>query len=169
MELNVSAGCSTLLGTLFSAGCSTLLAGSRASPLEVRKNARMTQYTAARSCVAMRVTELRLNGNEDERHYDAVLNNYMHTHTHTHTHMQHSTWVLCIYTHIIAYIERHLGHAMIRGVSCLPAGAMCETLVDPKGSNHPKFSNASYHDELQWITCPWARLKRKRSSKLKLS
>ena len=34
----------------------------------------------------MRVTELRLNGNEDERHYDAVLSKYMHTHTHTHTH-----------------------------------------------------------------------------------
>eukprot|EP00959_Pyramimonas_sp_CCMP1952_P159576 3338021-Pyramimonas_sp.AAC.1 len=50
MELNVSAGCSTLFGALFSAGCSTLLAGSRVSPLEVRKNARMTQYTAARSC-----------------------------------------------------------------------------------------------------------------------
>ena len=61
MELNVSAG------------CSTLLAGSRASPLEVRKNARMTQCTAARSCVALRVTELRLNGNEDERHYDVAV------------------------------------------------------------------------------------------------
>jgi len=84
MEVNVSAGCSTLLGTLFSAGCSTLLAGSRASPLEVRKNARIAEYTAARSCVALRVTELRLNGNEDERHYDAVLSKYMHTHAHTH-------------------------------------------------------------------------------------
>ena len=26
---------------------------------------------------------------------------------------------------------------MICGVSCLPAGAMCETLVDPKGSRCP--------------------------------
>ena len=59
MELNVSAS------------SSTLLAGSRASPLEVRKNARMAQSRAMR---AMRVTELRLNGNEDERHYDAVHN-----------------------------------------------------------------------------------------------
>ena len=31
----------------------------------------------------------------------------------------------------------HLGDAMICGVSCLPAGAMSETLVDPKGSRCP--------------------------------
>ena len=60
-----------------------MIDGSGASPLEVRKNARMTQYTAASSCVEVRVTELRQNGNSDERHYDAVLNKYMHAHTHT--------------------------------------------------------------------------------------
>ena len=27
---------------------------------------------------------MRLNGNEDEKHYDAVPNKCMHTHTHTH-------------------------------------------------------------------------------------
>ena len=108
MELNVSAGCSTLLGTLFSAGCSTLLAGSRASPLEVRKNARMTQYTAARSCVALRVTELRLNGNEDERHYDAVLNKYMHTHAHTHMDTCIHTQM---HTYVHTYVHAYLGFA----------------------------------------------------------
>ena len=82
MELNVSAG------------CSTLLAGSRASPLEVRKNARMAQSRAMR---AMRVTELRLNGNEDERHYDAVLNNNMYTHAHTHA-------AVHVYSYIYTYI-----------------------------------------------------------------
>ena len=59
MELNVSAGSSTLLG------------GSPTSPIEVRKHARMAQSQAMR---AMRVTSLRLNGNENERHYDAVHN-----------------------------------------------------------------------------------------------
>ena len=88
-----------------------MLAGSRASPLEVRKNARMTQYTAARSCVALRVTELRLNGNEDERHYDAVLNKYMHTHTHTHTrthtHAAFHMGVMYIYTYNCIYRKKN--------------------------------------------------------------
>ena len=70
----------------------SLVLASALCHAEVRKNARIAEYTAARSCVALRVTELRLNGNEDERHYDAVLSKYMHTHTRTH--MQHSTWVL---------------------------------------------------------------------------
>eukprot|EP00959_Pyramimonas_sp_CCMP1952_P462418 9483213-Pyramimonas_sp.AAC.1 len=104
MELNVSAGCSTLLGILFSAGCSTLLAGPRASPLEVRENARATQRTAARSCAALRVAESRPSGNEDERHYDAVLNKYMHAHAHAHAafHMG----VMRIYTYSCIYIYR---------------------------------------------------------------
>ena len=61
-----------------------MIGGYGVSPLEVRKNARMTRNSPESSCVAKRVTELRQNGNRDERHYDVVLNKYMHAHTHTH-------------------------------------------------------------------------------------
>ena len=54
---------------------------------------------------------MRLNGNEDERHYDRVLNKYMHIHTYAHTHAAFHMGVMYIYSHIIAYIERHLGPA----------------------------------------------------------
>ena len=56
----------------------------------------------------LRVTDLRLNGNEHERHYDAVLNKDIHTHTHTHMDT-------CIHTQIHndvqTYVRAYLGFA----------------------------------------------------------
>jgi hypothetical protein len=43
IETNASTGCSTLLDALLATACATLLAASFASPLEVRKNARMAK------------------------------------------------------------------------------------------------------------------------------
>ena len=54
METNTSAGCATLLVPLLATACATLLAASFASPLEVRKHARMAKP-------ALRCASLTLN------------------------------------------------------------------------------------------------------------
>ena len=54
METNTSAGCATLLVPLLATECATLLAASFASPLEVRKHARMAKP-------ALRCASLTLN------------------------------------------------------------------------------------------------------------
>ena len=62
IETNASAGCSTLLGELLATARATLLAASFASPLEVRKNARMAKPALVCASLTLNAANCELNG-----------------------------------------------------------------------------------------------------------
>ena len=62
METNTSAGCATLLVPLLATACATLLAASFASPLEVRKHARMAKPALRCASLTLNAATCELNG-----------------------------------------------------------------------------------------------------------
>ena len=136
MELNVSAGCSTLLGALFSVGITTGepkpkgLQGRHLGATRAPKRLQGRHLDAARARAKTATARALLSACsghcEDERHYDAVLNKYMHTHTHTHM----DTWINTqMHNYVHTYVHAYLGFAFAFALLCFAFALLCFVFV----------------------------------------
>jgi len=117
MEVNDSAGCSRLLGALFSTSCSTLFAGSLTSPREGRKNARMAMDGRAHLHGADELNGYGADADEWNLPNKFVCGTYKYVCIYTSEktiHVEHINTYLYIYIYIYIYVFMLYSMRLIR-------------------------------------------------------